>query len=87
MVRLDTPANSANVDIFGKHVLSLSAKVHRIVYTPFALKDKSVSSLFCTKTSMPRQSHFIGLDPPIDQAKWDEIFSVENLINPKFINK
>jgi aspartate ammonia-lyase len=23
----------------------------------------------------------------IDQAKWDEIFSVENLIHPKFINK
>ena len=23
----------------------------------------------------------------IDQAKWDEIFSIENLINPKFINK
>ncbi|OYU97777.1 MAG: aspartate ammonia-lyase [Bacteroidetes bacterium B1(2017)] len=23
----------------------------------------------------------------IDQSKWDEIFSIENLINPKFINK
>ena len=23
----------------------------------------------------------------ITQAKWDEIYSIDNLINPKFINK
>jgi hypothetical protein len=37
-----------------------------------AMKNLSESALFCTKIPLPLQSHFIGLDPPIDQRKWND---------------
>jgi hypothetical protein len=35
-------------------------------------RNKPTSALFCTKIPLPIQSHFIGLDPPIDQRKWND---------------
>jgi hypothetical protein len=37
-----------------------------------ATTNLSISTIFCTQTPMPSRSHFIGLDPPIDQKKWND---------------